>query len=44
MSTRPTMFALSSGRGPAAIAVVLISGPRAGAAFGAMKLSGRCGG
>ena len=30
-STRPTIFALSSGRGPAAIAVVRISGPRAGA-------------
>ncbi|MBI3704768.1 MAG: tRNA uridine-5-carboxymethylaminomethyl(34) synthesis GTPase MnmE [Rhizobiales bacterium] len=32
-STRPTIFALSSGRGPAAIAVVRISGPRAGAAL-----------
>ena len=31
--TRPTIFALSSGRGPAAIAVVRISGPRAGAAL-----------
>ena len=30
---RPTIFALSSGRGPAAIAVVRISGPRAGAAL-----------
>ena len=35
MSTRPTIFALSSGRGPAAIAVVRISGPRAGEVFGA---------
>ena len=33
--TRPTIFALSSGRGPAAIAVVRISGPRVGAALGA---------
>jgi tRNA modification GTPase len=33
MSDRPTIFALSSGRGPAAIAVVRISGPRAGAAL-----------
>src|SRR5271169_1658837 len=32
-SHRPTIFALSSGRGPAAIAVVRISGPRAGAAL-----------
>ena len=31
--TRPTIFALSSGRPPAAIAVVRISGPRAGAAL-----------
>jgi tRNA modification GTPase len=31
--TRPTIFALSSGRGPAAIAVIRISGPRAGAAL-----------
>ena len=30
---RPTIFALSSGRGSAAIAVVCISGPRAGAAL-----------
>jgi tRNA modification GTPase len=30
---RDTIFALSSGRGPAAIAVVRISGPRAGAAL-----------
>jgi tRNA modification GTPase len=30
---RPTIFALSSGRGPSAIAVVRISGPRAGAAL-----------
>jgi tRNA modification GTPase len=33
MPDRPTIFALSSGRGPAAIAVVRISGPRAGAAL-----------
>ena len=33
---RPTIFALSSGRGPAAIAVVRISGPRAGAALKAL--------
>jgi tRNA modification GTPase len=32
-TTRPTIFALSSGRGPAAIAVVRISGPRAGEAL-----------
>jgi tRNA modification GTPase len=32
----PTIFALSSGRGPAAIAVVRISGPRAGAALKAL--------
>ncbi len=31
--TRPTIFALSSGRGPAAIAVIRISGPRAGDAL-----------
>jgi tRNA modification GTPase len=31
--TRPTIFALSSGRPPAAIAVVRISGPRAGEAL-----------
>jgi tRNA modification GTPase len=36
MSTRPTIFALSSGRPPAAIAVVRISGPRAGAALTAL--------
>ena len=35
-STRPTIFALSSGRPPAAIAVVRISGPRAGKAMGAL--------
>jgi tRNA modification GTPase len=35
-STHPTIFALSSGRGPAAIAVVRISGPRAGAALTAL--------
>jgi tRNA modification GTPase len=40
MSTKPsTVFALSSGRPPAAIAVVRISGPRAGAAL--EKLIGR---
>ena len=33
---RDTIFALSSGRGPAAIAVVRISGPRAGAALKAL--------
>jgi tRNA modification GTPase len=37
----PTIFALSSGRPPAAIAVVRISGPRAGAALAA--LTGRVG-
>ena len=37
---RPTIFALSSGRGPAAIAVVRVSGPRAGEALEA--LVGRC--
>ena len=36
---RPTIFALSSGRPPAAIAVVRVSGPRAGAAL--EKLIGR---
>ncbi len=36
---RPTIFALSSGRPPAAIAVVRVSGPRAGAALA--KLIGR---
>jgi tRNA modification GTPase len=35
-SSRDTIFALSSGRGPAAIAVVRISGPRAGAALTAL--------
>src|SRR5512142_1174056 len=34
--TRPTIFALSSGHGPAAIAVVRISGPRAGDALKAL--------
>ena len=33
---RPTIFALSSGRPPAAIAVIRISGPRAGAALKAL--------
>jgi tRNA modification GTPase len=33
MSDRPTIFALSSGRPPAAIAVVRVSGPRAGVAL-----------
>ena len=36
MTTRDTIFALSSGRGPAAIAVIRISGPRAGAALEAL--------
>ncbi|MEW6453218.1 MAG: tRNA uridine-5-carboxymethylaminomethyl(34) synthesis GTPase MnmE [Pseudomonadota bacterium] len=36
MTTRDTIFALSSGRPPAAIAVVRISGPRAGAALEAL--------
>jgi len=36
MSPRPTIFALSSGRPPAAIAVVRISGLRAGAALTAL--------
>ncbi len=35
--TRPTIFALSSGRPPAAIAVVRISGPRAGEALKALS-------
>jgi tRNA modification GTPase len=35
-SPRDTIFALSSGRGPAAIAVVRISGPRAGDALSAL--------
>ena len=39
MSTAATIFALSSGRPPAAIAVVRISGPRAGAAL--QELIGR---
>jgi tRNA modification GTPase len=38
-SDRDTIFALSSGRPPAAIAVIRISGPQAGAALG--KLIGR---
>jgi tRNA modification GTPase len=37
MSQRDTIFALSSGRGPAAIAVVRISGPRAGDALKALS-------
>ncbi len=36
MSDRPTIFALSSGRGPAAIAVIRISGPHAAAALSAL--------
>ncbi len=36
MSERPTIFALSSGRPPAAIAVIRISGPCAGAALRAL--------
>jgi tRNA modification GTPase len=36
MTERPTIFALSSGRPPAAIAVIRISGPRAGAALEAL--------
>jgi tRNA modification GTPase len=36
MSERSTIFALSSGRPPAAIAVIRISGPRAGAALDAL--------
>src|SRR5471032_2962618 len=36
MPSRPTIFALSSGRGPAAIAVIRISGSRAGAALQAL--------
>jgi len=39
MPDRPTIFALSSGRPPAAIAVVRVSGPRAGIAL--EKLIGR---
>jgi tRNA modification GTPase len=39
MSDRPTIFALSSGRPPAAIAVVRVSGPKAGTAL--EKLIGR---
>src|SRR5215467_16137400 len=39
MADRSTIFALSSGRPPAAIAVVRISGPRAGRAL--EKLTGR---
>jgi tRNA modification GTPase len=39
MPDRSTIFALSSGRPPAAIAVVRVSGPRAGVALG--KLIGR---
>jgi tRNA modification GTPase len=39
MSERSTIFALSSGRPPAAIAIVRVSGPRAGAAL--EKLIGR---
>jgi tRNA modification GTPase len=35
-SPRDTIFALSSGRGPAAIAVVRVSGPRAGGALTAL--------
>src|SRR5664280_1041377 len=36
--TRPTIFALSSGRGPAAIAVIRISGSRAGDALKALGI------
>jgi tRNA modification GTPase len=36
MALNPTIFALSSGRPPAAIAVIRISGPRAGAALQAL--------
>jgi tRNA modification GTPase len=36
MAPAPTIFALSSGRPPAAIAVIRISGPRAGAALQAL--------
>ncbi len=36
MPAGPTIFALSSGRGPAAIAVVRVSGPRAGDALKAL--------
>ena len=35
-SSRDTIFALSSGRPPAAIAVIRISGPRAGVALEAL--------
>src|SRR6187455_2239052 len=35
-SDRPTIFALSSGRPPAAIAVLRVSGPRAGDAITAL--------
>src|SRR5215813_10507623 len=38
-SDRDTIFALSSGRPPAAIAVIRVSGPRAG--FALEQLSGR---
>lgn len=38
MSDRPTIFALSSGRPPVAIAVIRISGPRAGAALTALGI------
>jgi tRNA modification GTPase len=38
-SDRPTIFALSSGRGPAAIAVIRISGSRAGAALEALGVA-----
>src|SRR5450755_104472 len=37
MSERPTIFAMSSGRPPAAIAVIRISGPRAGDALKALS-------
>lgn len=36
MPARPTIFTLSSGRRPAAIAVIRISGPRAGEALKAL--------
>jgi tRNA modification GTPase len=38
---RPTIFALSSGRPPAAIAVVRVSGPHAGEAIAALSSSGK---
>jgi tRNA modification GTPase len=38
MIERSTIFALSSGRGPAAIAVIRISGPRSGAALTALGI------